>query len=195
MKKRKFPLLLVLGACLVLLSLSWMLITQLRMYTGARQAAQILAEINSILPEKTVSTGLQADAGAMPALQIGGTDYVALLEIPSWGITLPVADRWDSGKLYRCPARFTGSAADSTLIIGGADDPRQFGFCDRIGQGTVITLTDMTGQQYTYTVADVDRAKHAQAQWLTGAPCDLTLFCHDIYSMEYIAVRCVLTYH
>jgi 1,4-alpha-glucan branching enzyme len=30
----------------------------------------------------------------------------------------------------------------------------------------------------------------ADAAWLTGADCDLTLFCRDVHTVEYIAVRC-----
>ena len=57
-----------------------------------------------------------------------------------------------------------------------------------------VIVTDMTGVQFAYTVTGVDRAKHAETQWLTEEGCDLTLFCHDIYAMEYIAVRCVFAY-
>lgn len=67
-------------------------------------------------------------------------------------------------------------------------------FCDKIEYGTVVTVTDMTGTQFTYTVSDVHRARHAETQWLMDDDCDLTLFCHDGYSMEYIAVRCTFAY-
>ena len=68
-------------------------------------------------------------------------------------------------------------------------------FCDKIEYGTVVTVTDMTGTQFTYTVSDVHRARHAETQWLMADDCDLTLFCHDGYSMEYIAVDVRLPIH
>ena len=194
MKKRKFPLLLVLGFCLILASVSLVLISQIRMHMGVRHSQKILSSMEQLLPERSPGVpGIYLTSG-MPVLEIENVDYVAMLEVPSFGIALPVADQWDSNDLFRSPSRFFGSAYDNSLIIGGADDPRQFGLCDKIEYGTRIIVTDMTGTQFVYTVSGVGRAKHADAQWLMGADCDLTLFCHDIYSMEYIAVRCDFAY-
>ena len=114
-----------------------------------------------------------------------------MLEVPAFGLALPVADQWDSKNLHFPPGRFSGSAYDNTLVIGGADSQGQFSFCDKIDNGAVITVTDMTGVRFTYTVFRVDRAKHAESQWLVADDYDLTLFCRDAYSMEYIAVRCI----
>ena len=192
--KRKKPLLLVLGIGLILASLCLMLFYGLRMHIGAKRGQEILTQMTALLPERTQSAGDAYPDSRMPVLSLDGTDYVAMLEIPAFGVTLPVADQWDSKNLYRAPSRFSGSAYDQTLVIGGADTPEQFSFCDQIDNGAVITVTDMTGAQFTYTVSRVDRAKHAASQWLMSADYDLTLFCHDFYSMEYIAVRCLLSY-
>jgi len=126
----------------------------------------------------------------MPVLVFNDVDYVALVEIPSINLTLPVADGWNSRKLYRSPARFYGSCYDHSLVIGGADNSHQFSFCDKIDTETVITVTDMTGTQFSYTVSRVDRSKSAESNWLICSDYDLTLFCRDTNSMEYIAVRC-----
>ena len=194
MKKRTSTLILALGICLVMVSLAWLLVMHIRMEKGAEYSSRIGAKLAEILPENTASTpGLYPDAG-MPVLQLENRDYVAVLEIPAFGLTLPVADHWDSGQLTRTPARFHGSAYDGSLIIGGTDHPRQFGFCGEIEYGTVVTVTDMTGARFTYTVSGVDRGKHAESQWLADPDCDLTLFCQDVYAMEYIAVRCVLAH-
>ena len=194
MKKRKIPLVLILGACLVLISLALLVASQICMHMGTQQCQNTVTQMDKILPERTAGVpGMYPDSG-MPVLEIDGKDYVAMLEIPSFGITLPVADKWDSNKLFLSPSRFFGSAYDDTLIIGGIDHPQQFGFCDQIEHGAFVTVTDMTGAQFTYTVSNVERAQHAEAQWLTDTDCDLTLFCRDTYSMEYVAVRCSFVY-
>lgn len=191
MKKRKIPLVLVLGIGLILVSLCITLVFQLQMHMGAQKCQQIVSKMDELLPERTPGVpGIYLDAH-MPVLEIDGTDYVAMVEIPAFGITLPVADRWDGQKLSDSPVRFSGSAYDQTLVIGGADDALQFGFCDKIQHGAIVVVTDMTGAQFRYTVSGIDRAKRAQTQWLSEEGCDLTLFCRDMYSMEYIAVRCV----
>lgn len=192
MKKRKFPLFLVLGICLILLSISMVLVFQIRMHLGVQHSQIILSSMEQILPERTTGVPGSYLTSAMPVLEIEDEDYVAMLEVPSFDVALPVADRWDSNNLSRSPCRFFGSAYDKTLIIGGADYPLQFGFCDEIEHGVVITITDMTGAQFSYSVSRIDRAKHAETQWLQNEEYDLTLFCRSAYSMEYIAVRCIL---
>ena len=189
--KRKRPLLIVLGICLILVSLCLMLIFGIRMHTGTQKSKKVLSQITALLPERTQGLPGIYPYSTMPVLEIDGVDYVVMLEIPAFGVILPVADQWDSKNLHSAPTRFSGSAYDHTLVIGGADYPGQFSFCDKIDNGAVITVTDMTGARFTYTVFRVDRAKHAESQWLLSADYDLTLFCRDAYSLEYIAVRCV----
>ena len=194
MKKYKYPLIPILGILLILLSVALIIVFQVRTNIGIQHSRKIVSIMEQILPERTAGIpGLYPNSG-MPVLQIANEDYVALIDIPSFGISLPVSDRWDSRNLSRSPARFFGSAYDSPLIIGGIDHSQQFNFCNKIEHGALVTVTDMTGAQFSYVVARVDRAKHAESQWLTDTSFDLTLFYHNIYTMEYIAVRCIFAY-
>lgn len=194
MKTGKVSLPLVLGVGLILVSLCFVLVFQYRVYAGSRKSQLVVSKLIEILPERTPGVpGMYPDS-CMPVLEIDGVDYVAMLEIPLLGVRLPVADNWDSEKLSDSPARFFGSAYDQTLVIGGADYPQQFAFCDKIEHGTKVIVTDLTGAQFSYTVSRIDRAKDAENQWLMNTDYDLTLFCRDMYSMEYIAVRCVFSY-
>lgn len=188
--RRSLPL--ILGACLILCGLLLFLFFQFRQQSGAARCRQAAAELEAILPERTVGVPGEYSDLTMPALEIDGTDYVALLEIPSFGLTLPVAAVWNSDALADAPARFSGSAYDNTLVIGGFDHTEQFGFCSRIGSGAQVTVTDMTGAEFTYTVSQIGRSGSADSAWLIAGDSDLTLFCHDLYAMEYVAVRCVL---
>lgn len=189
--KRKKSLLFILGIGMILASLCFVLILGIRMHLGAQKSQKIVSQMTALLPEGTQNVpGIYPNSG-MPVLALDGVDYVAMLAVPAFGVTLPVSDKWDSKNLYSAPSRFSGSAYDNTLVIGGADSPQQFFFCDEIDNGSVITVTDMTGAQFAYTVSRVDRAKHAETQWLVSADFDLTLFCRDAYSLEYIAIRCV----
>ena len=194
MKKRRISWPFVLGICLISVALFMFLFFQIRIFVGNKISADIVSKTESLLPERSVGDPEIYSTTVMPVLQIERTDYVALLEIKSMGVKLAVADRWDSGALYRSPARYYGSAYDNTLVIGGADSSKQFSFCGKIDQGVTVILTDMTGAEFTYKVSMVDRAKRAENEWLSDEESDLTLFCRDTYSMEYIAVRCVLEY-
>ena len=193
--KRRIPLLLVLGTCLIVFSLCCVIVVQLQQHNGAKNCQKVVMEMNKILPDRTPGApGVYADS-VMPVLEIDGADYVALLEIPSQGVVLPVSNQWNSVGLSNSPARFSGSAYDKSLVIGGVDHPRQFGFCDEIEHDAVLNITDMTGAQFSYIVSHIDRSKHAQTQWLQNEEYDLTIFCRSAYSMEYIAVRCILAYN
>lgn len=190
MKKRKISWPLCIGAVLILCALCLMVLFQIRASGNVRKSEATAKKIQSLLQERTRGMPEMYPDAPMPVLEIDGKDYIALLEIPAFGLTLPVADVWDRSQT----SRFWGSVYAEPLVIGGTDYPRQFDFCDKIENGTTVTVTDMTGAQFTYKVARVDRAKHAETQWLTSANWDLTLFCRALYSMEYVAVRCQLTY-
>lgn len=194
MKKRKFPIALVLGVSLVAISFLLIVGLQIRTHIGANESRKVVMRMNELLPERTVGVPGISPNPNMPVLEINDVDYVALMEIPSLNLTLPVADAWNSQKLYSSPARFYGSCYDHSLVIGGVDNAHQFSFCDKIDNGTVIIVTDMTGTQFSYTVSRVDRSKSAESNWLINRDYDLTLFCRDTYSMEYVAVRCSFMY-
>lgn len=154
----------------------------------------VTEKMEALLPERSSGIPDTYLHSNMPVLEIDGVDYVTLLEIPSLQVSLPVADQWDGEKLVYSPARFTGSVYDRTMVIGGRSEPHQFAFCSKIENGTLITVTDMTGTQFTYKVTTVDRAAKAERKWLADPDHPLTLYCQDSFSMEYIAVRCDLAY-
>ena len=193
MKKRIFTIALVVGIVLIAISLCMVVVSQIRAHMGADKSQQIVRKLQELLPPETTGVpGVSQNTG-MPVLQIHGRDYVALLEIPSLEVILPVANEWDNDRLYESPARFCGSAYDNTMVIGGTDYSGQLSFCGEIEHGTVVNVTDMTGAKFTYQVSRIDRAGDADTRWLSHGDFDLTLYCRDTYSMEYIAVRCMIT--
>lgn len=194
MKKHKFPPLLVLGVLLILISFALVIASQIRTHIGAVRSQETVVRMCELLPERSAGIPGMYPHSNMPVLEIDNTDYVAMLQIPSLNITLPVADEWNRNALLDAPARFYGSCYDHSLVIGGADNAHQFSFCDKIDNGTVIIVTDMTGTQFSYTVSRVDRSKNAESNWLVGTDYDLTIFCRDALSMEYVAVRCRFMY-
>ena len=128
----------------------------------------------------------------MPALDLDGQDFIGLVDIPAFGVTLPIAGSWDAKRVADYPCRFWGTVYDGSLVVGGADQVGQFDGFDRIQDGSAITVTDMTGEVFSYVVAKVERSKSAQADVLMDPDADLTLFARDAYSLEYLLVRCVM---
>lgn len=131
-------------------------------------------------------------ATEMPALEIQGEDFIALLEIPVYGLKLPVCNVWDKTKAVSYPCRFSGTASQGTLVIGGYDQEGQFDFFDRILDGIEVFVTDMTGSTFSYVVDRVERSKSAKEENLIKEGSDLTLFVRDAQLLEYVMLRCVL---
>lgn len=193
MQKKKASFLEILGIGLILCSAVLLLFQHFRAHTAVVSAKAVVFQMEELMPERTAGIpGIYADP-AMPVLELDGEDFSCLLDVPAFGVTLPVGNSWDTGKLGFYPCRFWGSVNDCSLVIGGTDQQGQFDFCGKIDLGTVITVTDMTGAEFTYSVTRVDRANQADADWLCSEAYDLTLFARAKFSLEYIAVRCSLS--
>lgn len=177
-------LLLILGS-LVILAVSWF-----QAQRAQDNAAKVLSQIQAVLPEKSVGTKDIYSSMEMPVLQIDNQDFIGIIDIPAFGITLPVYSTWDARKVTSFPCRFSGTVYDGSLIVGGTDQQGQFDCFDRLQHGNTVTVTDMNGAEFSYTVSRIDRAKSAEADVLIDEMFDLTLFVRDAFSLEYIIVRC-----
>lgn len=181
------------GCLLILGSLGLLAATQLRVRQAREENAEILRVMEEVLPPRREGLADTYRNMEMPALEIGGEDFAALLEIPAFGVTLPVSNHWEKGDVTLRPCRFWGTVYDGSLIVGGADQPGQFDCFDRIPNGANVTVTDMTGAEFSYAVARVERSDSARAEVLLDEEAELTLFVRDAYSLEYIILRCVVS--
>lgn len=180
----------VLGCVLIAASLGMVLFFQIRTNRAMENAARLTQTIRAILPPATSGVMDAYTTMEMPVLQIEGQDLCGLVEIPAYGVTLPVCDDWDPAKISACPRRFWGSAYDGSLIIGGADQTGQFDFFDRIDIGAAVTFTAVTGAEFDYTVRMVERYDSIPAEVLMEEEPGLTLFVRDAYQLHYILLRC-----
>ena len=56
----------------------------------------------------------------MPRLELNGRDYIGLIGLPEYGVSLPVAADWDTGLFPFRPACYSGTLYSGTLVIGGS---------------------------------------------------------------------------
>ena len=178
------------GMLLLCGGLGLLLGSQLLAQKALEKTAGVLKQMEAVLPERSPGVMDSYSVPEMPVLQVKGEDFIAVLELPALGITLPVGSSWDTRKVREFPCRFTGSVYDGTLIIGGSDQKGQFENFEQLEDGSAVILTDMTSAEFSYTIERIERAKSARADILTDDSCDLTLFVRDAYSMEYLLVRC-----
>lgn len=188
--KKKTNIFLVLGILLILGSMAWLMYSQIYARHAQTTAKQLTAQIEVLLPERYAAVAEAYANPDMPVLQVKGIDFSALIEVPAFGVTLPVCSEWNTELLHDFPCRFSGSTYSNSLIIGGSDQYGQFDFFTQLDTGELIIITDMLGAEYTYTAERIERSKSADYSRLSSADYPLTLFVRDSYSMDYILVRC-----
>ena len=123
----------------------------------------------------------------MPVLQLEGEDFCGLLEVPSYGVSLPVGGEWEEGRVSVYPRRFWGSVYDRSMVIGGSGRNGQLDFCAKLDLGDTLRFTDMEGTRFSYEAVRIDRKKQIDAEELLWVRWDLTLFSYEETSGSYIA--------
>lgn len=188
---KKSRILQLIGYGLILCSLVAVLTGQIygRIAQGNNQ--QVVSQMEQILPPRIPGVTDRYSVMDMPVLQVKGQDYVALLEVPAYGIRLPVKNNWKAGDLAGGPRRFFGTVYDGSLVIGGSDRSGQFDFLGSIELGDAVMVTDMTGAQFAYSVSEIRRADSAPTQMLMDGAEGLTMFVRESYALDYIIVRCI----
>ncbi|MBR6800119.1 MAG: sortase [Eubacteriaceae bacterium] len=179
------------GTLLIVLGLFLLGIMFLRADQAGRDNEDIVQKMETVITDRREGFFDPMYNAEMPSLEIGGKDFIALLEIPGYGLKLPVYSSWDKWEVTRRPCRFSGTAYNGTLIIGGYDQKGQFDFFDRIDDGTDVIITDMSGNVFTYRTYRTDRSETAEERVL-AEEADMTLFVRDAQLLEYILVRCEL---
>lgn len=188
MKRKIAKCVLVLGVLLVLAAAFLLIFNLISANSKQQNTDKLMQQIDSILPQS--STGTLSDQ-KMPVLEVNGQDIIAVVEIPAHDVSLPVGSTWDKKGIDAYPRRFSGSAYDRTLIVGGSDRKGQLDCLSKVDIGDIVTITDMTGAVFNYQVDWVDRADSANIETLTDSDSHLTLFVRDTYSLEYVIVRCI----
>ncbi len=183
---------LILGGCLLLLcSLGLFIYEQVAAGIARKTTADMVARLEEILPPESMGVMDTYSSMQMPSIEMDGVNIIGILKIPAQDVALPVGAVWDTKTRTSFPRRFSGTVYDGSLIVGGYDQKGQFDCLKKMDVGDIVTVTDMTGAEFTYTVQRIERKKSVQAEVLADGTSILSLFVRDEYAMEYIVVRCV----
>ena len=129
----------------------------------------------------------------MPVRNIGGEDYIGVLEISSLGLTLPVMSEWSYPRLKIAPCRYTGSAYQGNLIIAAHNYRSHFGNLKELCEGDVVHFTDMDGNVFSYEVALLEILQPTDVDEMEGGDWDLTLFTCTVGGKSRVTARCERT--
>lgn len=151
---------------------------------AASRNAETISKILSLLPDRT--NGMPGDRTdtKMPVLEIGGQDYICLIEIPDSDVRLPVLSENTGNRPNASPYRYGGTVSDGSLIIGGLPSD----FLSGIETSGTVMLTDMNGICYTYTVTGIEYADTI-GETLSAGDDDLVLFSVNKWKPGYTVVR------
>lgn len=181
-----------LGIILILGAVSLTVFQSVGQKKTAENNRRIVQNLYTLMP--VVHTGVQDDRVDMnmPMLEIGGENFVGIIEIPLYEKQLPVCGIWNRHKVSSFPCRYYGNLYDRSLIIGGSDAAGQFDFMKTISIGDSVFLTDMMGGRYFYKVEWIDKTSDISVENLVSDTADMILFARNSYSLDYTVIQCSL---
>ena len=130
--------------------------------------------------------------GEMPVIEIDGNDYIGVLQIPSLDLTLPVISDWSYPALQIAPCRYEGSAYDGGMVIAGHNFDSHFGKLSQLEPGDEIKFIDLSGNTFTYAVAETEVLEATAIEEMVTGGWDLTLFTCTLSGQTRFTVRAAL---
>lgn len=178
------------AAGLVLLAASAGLMGYNLLYREKR-AADNTDRVRTRLEEEYIpSEPLDTDLREMQSVEIDGTAYVGIVQIPSLELTLPVARDFSYETLENSVCRYAGSVLEQDMIIAGHNYRCHFKDLGTLEAGDAVTFTDVTGAAYSYAVAQVEILPGTAADRLAWSEPGLTLFTCTYDGARRYVVRC-----
>ena len=151
---------------------------------------QTQAPIDTSMPGVVVPDYILNPDMEMPTVTINGYEYIGVLTVPALELSLPVMSDWSYPKLKIAPNRFDGSAYTDNLIIAGHNYRSHFGGLKALRNGDEVTFTDTDGNQFTYTVAEIEILKAEETERMKSGDWALTFFTCTLGGENRITVRC-----
>ncbi len=130
----------------------------------------------------------------MPTVEIDGSHYIGILEIPSTGKILPVTDGCDYNKLRFVPCVYSGTAYLNNFIIIARNYKSYFGEIGMLPFGEDIVFKDMDGNMFNYSVVEKERYSEEEIEQINLEDWDLTLITSSAGGNSSMVLRCERVY-
>lgn len=125
-------------------------------------------------------------------VMVEGNAYIGCLDIPAIDLFLPVMSSWSYAKLKIAPCRYGGSAYTGELVIAAHNYRSHFGSLRYLNTGDQVIFTDADGNQFVYSVGEVEVLAPAAVEEMLDSGWDLTLFTCTYGGRTRLAIRCEL---
>ena len=128
----------------------------------------------------------------LPTLEVDGHRYIGTVSIPTLDVALPVQEDWSLTLLKTSPCRYTGSPYQGDLIICAHNYATHFGRLQDLLTGDEVIFTDAWGNEFRYTVVELETLAGTAVDEMESGAWDLTLFTCTLGGQKRVTVRCNL---
>lgn len=184
-----------LGICLMLLGAALLAGGFCIAYTQYGREQQVQAanrQVREILLEEIIPRDplLLDSEREMQALEILGSSYIGLLEIPSLGLCLPVEKDFSYDALRENVCLYMGSYLEENMVIAGHNYQCHFSRIGGLNSGDPVVFTSLLGNTYSYAVSSIEILDEYDLEHLQTAGAGLTLFTCTLKGDQRVVVRC-----
>ena len=176
----------------LLLTAAALCLAAYNLYEGVKAgnaAADAAAKIDAFIEESGEACVFDPDM-EMPTVQLDGYEYIGILRIQALSLELPVMSEWSYSALKIAPCRYAGSAYSGDLVIAAHNYSSHFGQIKGLSSGDELSFTDVDGNVFYYTVAEVETLSPFATEEMTSSGWDLTLFTCTVGGASRVTVRC-----
>lgn len=181
------------GAILLLTAVGMVILSRISIAQNEENALITVDALKAVMPSVKTAVPDGRSNTEMPSLELNGSDFCGIIEIPSVGSALPICSVWDEHNIEKYPHRFFGSVYNKSLIIGASDNRGQFDFLKVISLGDSVFITDITGGRYEFSVISIEKADSVGFDYLSSLESELTLFAKNTYGFDYTVIRCAVS--
>lgn len=160
-------------------------------FSEKQSAQSVIRVMEETIPARKRALPELHYGGDMPSAEIGGENFVGLLEVEQYNCLFPVGTHWVESDLKRFPLSYSGNIYNRDLVIGGSSLDGQFDFVDEIEIGASVKFIDLYGHEFCYEVSMVNHAESIDT--IQSEIDDLTLFAKSRNTSKYVIIRCRLS--
>lgn len=126
----------------------------------------------------------------MSEVDVDGISCIGTLEIPSLDLNLCVTSTCSDENMKQLPCRYYGSIYKNNMVIIAHNYWFHFGRLNTLKSGDEVIFTDVSGNQFKYSVDAMDVVSPESVADVTNGKWPLTLVTCTLDSQNRVVVRC-----
>lgn len=155
--------------------------------------AENAADDKTETQESPLSPELPPDTDReLPVLEVDGYRYIGTISVPVIDLELPVQESWSLAQLKISPCRYMGSPYQGDMIVCAHNYATHFGRLQNLLPGDDVVFTDIEGNEFRYTVVELEDIAGTAVEEMESGIWDLTLFTCTLGGQARVTVRCEL---